>query len=156
MDKHDLNFLLIPGELADPKMRAGIDHQDAGREQAMYDRSFSCVMPTDKTAAPLAKTRTAAPSSAAPSKDYLKTYREKQRAGEEAARKNVEATQKIADDKEQRVKDTELRVRAKALGDQIRYWNGEHAKSNHDAQTIQGNISALQRDLSAIDGRYWN
>lgn len=160
MDKHSLNHMMIPGELADPKMRSGIGYRDEGREKAMYERSLSCDIPAQEAKPSVAsEKKDVAPVGKGPSKDYLKAYREKQRQTEATARKHDESEaaqkEKMAQDRIQNDQDTQMRTQARSLTDQINYWKGEHAKSNHDEQTIAGNVSSLERERAAIDPKYW-
>lgn len=166
MDKHDLNHMMIPGELADPRLRTGIGYRDEGREKAMYDRCLSCDVPATTTSTPtparsgVASTaKDAASPSKEPTKNYMQAYREKQRQTEEDNRKRTESSTalqaKLTQERVQKEQDTQMRTRARSLTDQINYWKGEHAKSTHDEQTIAGNVSSLERELNCIDAKYW-
>lgn len=161
MDKKDLNFLMIPGELSDPRVRKGLEGHNREREREIYEKAMSCESPLISTSTQnkTGGSLTAAsdtPAATPPQKqDYRQAYRDKQdKLMQETQERNSKAAAFEKKQTEER-RETDIRNRARDLSEQITYWKSDNAKISHDEQTISGQVNALQNELNTIDSKYW-
>lgn len=89
--------------------------------------------------------------------NYCKVYQQRQRTRERLAqaRKTMHSCDSTLITRNQKEEETNLRVQARFLSDQIRWWQGQFGHNDHEPHYISGMISSLEQQLNAIDARYW-
>jgi len=173
MDAHQLNVVMIPHDIADPKIRHRIGYDDKGYEKSVYNAAFkdafSCEMPPQKKATLADATHqqksntgqnaqqnvTSNIAEKNSKEDYTEIFRQQQAAKQEASQKKIDLEKKEEEKRQAEIKENNTRQRARYLQDQLDYWKSAAAKETHDEQTIMANIDTLERELNTIDSRFW-
>ncbi|MGE4351358.1 MAG: hypothetical protein AB7E52_04125 [Bdellovibrionales bacterium] len=174
MDAHQFNILMIPHDIADPKLRHGVGYDDKGREKAVYKAAFACdvvIAPKPKTTLaqathPSSSTAMSPTSGNQPSQaqtagaplakqDYQEEYMQKKAQKEQEEKKRQAAEKKEEEKRQKEIAENNTRQRARYLQEQLDFWKSAAAKASHDEQTIMANIDALERELNSIDSKFW-
>lgn len=134
-------------------------HTQKGGTQANGMPSLRSTRPTTSLKLP---TNASKPTSSSGSRgmtteNYCKVYQQRQREQERLAqaRKSMQSHNVSTASRKQNEEETNLRVRARSLIDQIQWWRGQFGQTEHEPHMITGMISSLEAQLHAIDPRYW-